>query len=452
MAVRDRIAKIVQRWFLTEPLLFSVWMTHHLVVEPRIATIRVRHGHIEYNPDFLNALNTRQLEIVLRCEAVRILLKHPYHRRKEHRELAYLASNVTLQEYLLTDLPFPSAFTLFGTHDYDREYFEFYYVKLQELVDQALSGSGSSGDKTKAPPSPDSVSGTGNTDSEKFKGEAGASGEDTLPSRQSSSEASPSGGESGQTLSEQPFDDRETEQPPIEAYADPQTSGRENTQDWDRDELLDDRITEKIRQAHESNRWGSVAGDLRERVLATLKPKLDYRLVLRHFRTSILSVSRVLTRMKPSRRYGFAYMGSRRDFATRLLFAVDVSGSIGSDDLQRGFSMVNQFFRYGVPAIDVIQFDTEVKGKPMTLKRARHALTAIGRGGTSFAPVLRYIDEHREYDGLIVFTDGYAPVPNAPQNRRTRILWIFNSEHNYRRMHQNLQPIGRSVFLKEDET
>ncbi len=32
-------------------------------------------------------------------------------------------------------------------------------------------------------------------------------------------------------------------------------------------------------------------------------------------------------------------------------------------------------------------------------------------------------------------------------NRKTRILWIFNTERNYRRMQQNLRPIGRSVFL-----
>ncbi|MEO1209623.1 MAG: hypothetical protein AAFX78_08790 [Cyanobacteria bacterium J06638_20] len=34
-------------------------------------------------------------------------------------------------------------------------------------------------------------------------------------------------------------------------------------------------------------------------------PKLDYRAVLRKFRTSILSQQRHLTRMKPNRRYGF---------------------------------------------------------------------------------------------------------------------------------------------------
>jgi predicted metal-dependent peptidase len=153
--------------------------------------------------------------------------------------------------------------------------------------------------------------------------------------------------------------------------------------------------------------------------------------------------------MKPNRRYGFLYMGSRYDFTTRLLVAVDVSGSMNTEDIARGFSLINQFFTYGVPSIDVIQFDTELKGPPVTLKRARCAHVVQGRGGTNFTPVIDFIDAQRDYDGVIVFTDGYAPVPRPPQNRRTRILWLFNSEATYRVMHARLQAIGRAAFLKE---
>lgn len=74
----------------------------------------------------------------------------------------------------------------------------------------------------------------------------------------------------------------------------------------------------------------------------------------------------------------------------------------------------------------------------------------MGRGGTDFAPVMAYIDEHREYDGLVIFTDGYAGVPPAPQNKKTRVLWLFNSESNYQMMYKALGHIGRAAFLKED--
>ena len=433
MSTRERIRQTLERWFLVEPLLFAAWTTHDLVLESRIATIRVRQGKIEANPTFIESLDKRQLEAVLRFEATRILLKHPYQRRKENAPIAYAASNVTLQEYLRTDLPFPNARALFGSEEFDQQYFEFYYQKLLELAD-AAAGMGNSGPSGGQP-----SAGTGQTTTD--VGGAMGSSDSQSPGEQAD--------EPGTQETQEPSTSDAESPSPLEQYTDDEETARENTADWDENTLFDERINEVIRVAQASNRWGSIAGKLRERVLAALKPKLDYRAILRQFRTSILATNRVLTRMKPSRRYGFQYMGSRRDFTTKLLFAVDVSGSIPSADLERGFSLINQFFRYGIEQIDVIQFDTEVKGKPLALKRARRAVEVLGRGGTSFTPVLAYIDEHRHYDGLIIFTDGYAPVPPKPQNRSTRILWLFNHEANYQAMARGLRTIGQAAFLKE---
>jgi predicted metal-dependent peptidase len=135
---------------------------------------------------------------------------------------------------------------------------------------------------------------------------------------------------------------------------------------------------------------------------------------------------------------------------TRLLFAVDVSGSISSADLARGFSVVNRLFKYGIAGIDVIQFDTELKGEPVSLRRTRRQIEIAGRGGTSFAPVIEFINAHREYDGAIIFTDGQAPVPPAPRNRRTRLLWLFNREETFRREYPALRSFGPGAYLKDD--
>jgi predicted metal-dependent peptidase len=154
--------------------------------------------------------------------------------------------------------------------------------------------------------------------------------------------------------------------------------------------------------------------------------------------------------MKPSRRYGFLYMGSRHRLRTRLLVAVDVSGSIDDDDLDKAFSAVNRLFQYGVESIDVLQFDTEITGPVTTIRKRRPRVAITGRGGTSFAPVLAYIDEHPDYDGLIVITDGVAPRPEAPHNRRTRVLWLFHHEGTYARMHEALAHVGPAAYLKPD--
>ncbi|MEB3341429.1 VWA-like domain-containing protein [Okeania sp.] len=419
---RHRIAQIVEKWLLVEPLLLATWTSHALVSEPRIKTIRIQRGRIEYNPEFINQLSDRRLEATLRFEALRIILKHPYSRRQPHSEISYAASNLTVQEYLQTDLPFPRARDVFGDNNYDRQFFEFYYHKLLELQPPSLAvgASGTPG------------SGTGEGDTATASGSSGSaeSESESTAETETSSESSDS--------------------PPdlLSVYTDPNLSGVENTNQWDRDELLSDRLDDLVKMALANDSWGSIGGRLREQILANLQPKLDYRAVLRKFRTSILSQQRRLTRMKPNRRYGFAYMGSRRDFTTRLLFAIDVSGSMGTEELRQGFSVVNRFFNYGVEAIDVIQFDAEITTDVMTFRRAKREVQLTGRGGTNFDPVVAYLEEHRDYDGLIIYTDGYAPCPAPPQNRRTRIMWLFVSEENYRSCYPKLQPLGQGAYLK----
>ncbi|MDJ1175773.1 DUF2201 family putative metallopeptidase [Roseofilum capinflatum] len=414
---RHRIARIVEKWLLVEPLFLAVWTSHALVSEPRIQTIRVQRGRIEYNPEFIAQLSDRHLEATLRFEALRILLKHPYSRRQAHSAISYAASNITLQEYLQTELPFPRARDVFGDSSSDKQFFEFYYHKLLDLVPPFLRGA--RGDQQSPNP------------------EEAASGASGAGMGEAEAETALASGSSNSSTSDL-----------LEVYTDADLSGVENTDQWDRDELLSDRLDDLVRMAQANDSWGSIGGKLRERILANLHPKLDYRAVLRKFRTSILSQQRRLTRMKPNRRYGFAYMGSRREFSTRLLFAIDVSGSMGTKELQQGFSVVNRFFNYGVPAIDVIQFDTEITSDVMTFRCAKREVQLTGRGGTNFGPVLAYLEEHRDYDGLIIYTDGYAPCPEPPQNRRTRILWLFVSEEHYRSCYPQLQHLGQGAYIK----
>ena len=155
---------------------------------------------------------------------------------------------------------------------------------------------------------------------------------------------------------------------------------------------------------------------------------MDYRRILSQFRASIISQRRKLTRMKPNRRYGFEFMGSQFEPKTHLLVAVDVSGSIGSEDLQNFFSIINRFFSYGVEFINVLAFDTEIK-QEFELKKARRSIQILGRGGTNFQDVINYYESHAEYQGLIMFTDGYAPIPEIKKNKQ--ILWILTNKLDY---------------------
>ena len=469
MNTEKRIRKNVEKWFITEPLLFGVWMLHTLSENNNIRNMRVGKGKIEYNSDFIQSLDDDTLDNILLFEGMRILLKHPYARKKKIASAAYLASNITLQEYLDTPLPIPAAKDVFNTNELDKQYFELYYEKLLEKnipSAEMYSGAGggenrdsgagdipSAGDDGESGEADDNRNGGSETrdDHEKMADGESEIRDDHEKMQDGESEARDDHEKMQDGESEARDDHEKTSDSgkPLNDYLNPLNSGMENTRTWDRDEFEVARINDSIRSAHQSDTWGNMAGRWKEIILATLIPKVDYRKMLRGFRASIISHRRMLTRMKPSRRYGFQYMGSKYDFSTKLLFAVDVSGSISTQDVKYGYSVINQLFKYGIETVDVIQFDTSIKGAPLTFRKAKKDILVQGRGGTDFNDLMNYIDIHRDYDGLVIFTDGYAGKPRKPDNRKTRIMWLFNTESNYNKMKNNVSHTGKAAFIKE---
>lgn len=182
-------------------------------------------------------------------------------------------------------------------------------------------------------------------------------------------------------------------------------------------------------------------------ILANTKAKIDYRKVLSGFRASVLLTKRNLTRMRPNRLSGFDNMGSIRRFNTNILVAVDVSGSVDDKSLSHFFSIVNRAFKYGIENIDVMQFDTELKDV-VHFEKAKKEVHVLGRGGTSFQPIFDYVVKHPEYDGLLIFTDGEAPIPKVNNKMRCKVAWICNTLNNYNRNKEWMQKIGRCCSVQ----
>ena len=212
---------------------------------------------------------------------------------------------------------------------------------------------------------------------------------------------------------------------------------------WEEDELTVVMINEVIEGCTD---WGSLAGKFAEHLKASTKAKINWRNVFSGFRASILSSERKLTRMKPNRRTGFENMGSIRRFNTKLLVAVDVSGSISSESLSYFFSVVNSAFRYGFESVDVIQFDHGVR-VVQNLKRAMQEVIAVGRGGTCFQEPIDYAAE-KGYEGLIILTDGYAPKPRIPEDMGCKIIWVCQDAHCYEIHHHWMEKSGRVCTIE----
>ena len=395
MTVGQRIKSLSQDWFLTEPLLFAVLCTHAIKRNDNMGCdMRCGKGLIEYNPDRLEHFDDNQLALRLKAEVVRIILKHPYQRQpyNPRRDVMRLSSDLTLCDNLegmdSIGLEPPTIF------DIPRgQAFEQYYSLMAGQVtqfEQNADGDGIPIDMNMP------GNGQGDADSDQVT--------DSLLQA-----------DAGASL-------------------------------WDEDELMSERVNHEIETAQRCNQWGSLSGDLKALIESTLVSKQNFRAILSQFRASILSAKRHLTRMRPNRRYGFDAMGSQYAYSTCLLVAVDVSGSVPDEDIQRFLAVINRFFKQGIERIEVIEFDSHITTpEPLLLKQATRSIRVTGRGGTNFQPAIDYYYQNEQYDGLVFLTDGYAPTPKVPDDKRHKpIAWILTTQGGNE---ANLKPIGPVVRI-----
>lgn len=432
----DRFKQLAEHWFLTEPAFFAIYCSHALTMNPRInCYMRIGKGRLEYNPGWLRELSDAAFEEVVRIEMLRAFLKHPYERQPTGatRKNMYSASDLVLTshyKFRIIQLKKPSLY-----HLPSKMHYEWY---LTHIPPRHLGGNSDPSDIPGDTPDQDSEQAQGQaspddaSDGMQVHEDQEMSNEDnTSPNLDDEVQntESPSQGLDG-------ADEDDSRQPDY----------GEAAELWEEDESRQLEINELIMQIKD---WGSISGGMVEQIMASTQAKIDYRKALAGFRASVISSKRTLTRMRPSRRWGFEQMGSKYAFSTSLLIAVDTSGSISTEMLKHFFSVIVKFFKYGIEQIDVIQFDCVIQGECMSLKKAKkqNRFAVHGRGGTSFQPVFDYLHEHNRYDGLIILTDGYAEVPHKDFSTRARILWVCESEDCYNQHKQWMSQLGRCCYM-----
>jgi predicted metal-dependent peptidase len=420
-AFLTRISSIYDKWFLSEPLYFNILVTHKFHENNEILTLRTGKRRIEYNIGFVSLLSDSMLEEHLKIEIIRILLKHPYQRQPPIKPIGYFASDITITDIFPTNCHLLKYSDIWSHDLFRRSSFEKFYQELEKLFSPAGPTSDSMRYNKGIPKS---------TDNENITQTASEPADQQSKELNNSLVEIPHGIESDIDTNNLPDPDQVV-----------------NADLWEQDDLMVEEINSAITAAQLSQSWGSIPGNIIVKIIASLNVRTDYRKVLRRFRHSILSEKRTLTRTRPNRRYEFDNMGSRYRFCTKLLVAVDTSGSVSDIELQKAFSIINRLFKYGIEACDVLQFDTEIKGVKLALKRAQASFKISGRGGTDFQCIIDYLGKDHSYDGLIIITDGYAPVPSIPPRVRTRIVWLFNSELNFLSRYNMLCHIGQGCFL-----
>jgi len=152
-----------------------------------------------------------------------------------------------------------------------------------------------------------------------------------------------------------------------------------------------------------------------------LRSSLDWRRILRAFAQSSARGDLQYTIKRQSRRFG-TRPGLRIRRVSRLLVAVDTSGSITDAELHRFFTEIDAIHRAGA-YVHIVECDAKVQRDYPYKGRKPDAVA--GRGGTAFDPVFTFINQsvHR-FDGCIYLTDGYASRPAV--RPRCPLLWAIS--------------------------
>lgn len=112
------------------------------------------------------------------------------------------------------------------------------------------------------------------------------------------------------------------------------------------------------------------------------------------------------------------FPGIRHSNKFTIVYAVDTSGSMSSDDLKLGLSELQHIQKSDSEVrIVVMQADAQVAHEYEINATDEIDFKIYGRGGTDFEPVFERVQEllhssEKAPDILIYATDGYAPPPS----------------------------------------
>lgn len=169
---------------------------------------------------------------------------------------------------------------------------------------------------------------------------------------------------------------------------------------------------------------GTIPGGLQSIISKLLKknpPIFDWKAYFRRMLGTIYDINLRTTRRKESKRFE-GNAGIQHKKKVSILIAVDTSGSVSNKELQEFFCEIDHVYNAGA-RVTIIECDTRINS--VIEYNGKNIPPINGRGGTDFNPPIDYYIKHKkDYEALIYFTDGYAPLPNQ---RPSGVVWVITS-------------------------
>lgn len=199
-------------------------------------------------------------------------------------------------------------------------------------------------------------------------------------------------------------------------------------------ELISQQVDHIVKNTVEQTRRqrGTIPGQFKGYIDELFKQKpaiFNWRKYFRRLIGTQISIDLKKTRKKESIRFPDSSAVKYRK-KSKILVAIDTSGSVNDKELCDFFSEINHIYRAGAD-IDICECDSQIRRVYKYTGKWNGSIS--GRGGTDFNEPVKYFNEYRDYTIMIYFTDGGAPLPSI-RIRNNQIIWIITSggaQQNY---------------------
>lgn len=385
LSVDEKFEKMQQMMFVVYPSLSSFYcMCNKKTVNGKDITLRLNTTEgsapvIEFDEGFIGKMSVESLTVLMSIELFRLLLHHPTCRMQADRGLTVQASNYVCCDSKIINfiLPkelkpvFPKVADLLSMDPSFNVKEDLFLEKVYAILSKQQQNQDEGQDQN---------NGNGQDDQDD----------------DSEGDESPNGSKS---LGEQ-------EQDALGKHFSPKQS-QKNAEAWGENDLIDSQVSNEVNKKSLSS-WADVGDGMTKMILKANELQFDPRSVLKRFATSVFSDFISFTRMRPNRRLpGMTGIipGKRHDMKAKVLFAIDCSGSMAEEEIERACGVVNSSLKHA----EVHYCFWDCKCSDFTQKRNKTSdFDGLGGGGTNPDCVIRKIEEEKaHFDGLVFITDCY---------------------------------------------
>lgn len=185
-------------------------------------------------------------------------------------------------------------------------------------------------------------------------------------------------------------------------------SGLDSLEDSEIQELQKNIISKMLDVAIERSR-GDIPGELKDIISLMKQPaKVSWKKVLNNMLGN-KNINLKPTIKRPNRRFQDRedLRGSVKDSMFDLIVILDVSGSMSSDDINKGLAEITKICKIQNTTLRLIQVDSKVQ-EIGTFNHKTSQFKRKGFGGTIMYPAIEYLISNKiQFDGIVLITDGF---------------------------------------------